>query len=73
MAIKYTKYLPTKGTFSAIWEFEGQVWASTFKFMNDTWYKYDNVNDDWDWIENPKYHIPLSNPQVTDVKYAVIR
>lgn len=75
MAIKFTKHQPKSGTFSVVWEFEGQVWSSTFSSRRGLWYKYycDDNGDSWTRVESPYHHIPSSNPKVTGIKYAVIR
>ena len=73
MAIKFTKKRPTKGTFTAIWEFEDQIWSTTFKYVGGEVFRYHAHDDSFEEIQDVLYHIPTNNPKVRDVKYAVVR
>lgn len=73
MALSFTKYQPTKGHFVALWEYEGKPWSSTFKLEDGFWFNYREETDSWEQIHHPRYHIPLNNGDVTDVRYTVIR
>lgn len=73
MAIKFTKHRPNKGTFTAIWEFEDQIWSTTFKYEGDRIFRYHAHDDIFEEIISVLHYIPTNNPKVRDVKYAIVR
>lgn len=45
--MKQLKEMPEEGQFVAVWNFGGELWASSFKVEDDVVYEYGAGEDEW--------------------------
>jgi hypothetical protein len=52
MPVKITDELPTEGQFVVMHEYDGKLWAETYKYMDGKLHVYDGTENDV-WIYEP--------------------